>query len=95
MAKAISHPQSKKCLISPSQTMNMMTAPSKPGMNEPMIALRMVPRRTIQIASRNFALSFPTRDLPDIQRNGATIIVPTMILIRMLTMSICLNLLLL
>ena len=65
--------------------MKIITAPRKPGITALMTPLMIVPKRTIQIASKNFALSFPTRDLPDIQRNGATIIVPTMMLIRMLT----------
>ena len=30
MAKAITHPQSKKCLINPSQTMNIITAATNP-----------------------------------------------------------------
>jgi hypothetical protein len=89
IAKAITHPQSKKCLISPSHIMKVIIAERRIGrFNAPMASLIMIPRRTIQMASKNFALSFPTRDLPEIHRNGTTIIVVTTTLIRNSTGSI-------
>jgi len=54
----LGNPQSKKCFINASQTMNIIIAdiklPTKAATTEPII----VPRTTIQIASVNFALRF-------------------------------------
>ena len=64
IAKAFNHPQSKKCLISASQTMNIITVAAKPPIKAPTTAPMAVPKRTIHTASRNFALSLPTSALP-------------------------------
>ena len=63
IANAINHPQSKKCLISASQTMNITTAATKPPTKAPTTAPMTVPKRTIHTASRNFAFSLPTSAL--------------------------------
>jgi hypothetical protein len=93
IANAISQPQSKKCLISPSQTMNIIMAAIIPPMKRlksPTMLPITIPRVTIQIASVNFAFSLPTSVLPTIQRMGETTIMPTMMLINnpMISMSI-------
>ena len=76
IAKAINHPQSKKCLINASQTMNIITADIKLPKKAPTTAPMTVPRTTIQMASVNFALSFPANALPTSQSIGATTIMP-------------------
>jgi hypothetical protein len=82
IANAISQPQSKKCLINASQTMNMIKAAIKPPMRAPTIAPITTPRMTIQIASVNFAFSLPTSVLPTSQSMGAMIITATTTLIN-------------
>ena len=67
---AFSHPQSKKCLIKPSQRIKIIIEaiiPEKNALKTPPIT---VPRTTIHKASINLALLAPTRSLPAIQSTG-------------------------
>jgi len=75
MASAASHPQSKKCFTSASQSISWMIKAIMPEKRAPKSVPITVPRTIIQIASVNFALSFPTIDLPDSQRKGDRIMV--------------------
>ena len=59
ITNAFIHPQSKKCLIIASQTISNIIAAIKLPMNAPTTVFMMVPRKTIQSPSVNFALSFP------------------------------------
>lgn len=70
IANAFSHPQSKKCFTSPNQTNSIIIDAMKPVKKKPKTAPRTAPRSTIQRASVNFALSLPTKSLPEIQRTG-------------------------
>ena len=79
IANAFNHPQSKKCFINASQTMNIIIADIKLPTRAPTTAPMIVPITTIQMASVNFALSFPTNALPTSQSIGATTIMPMMI----------------
>ena len=82
IANAISHPQSKKCLINASQTTNMIIAAIKPPISAPTIAPMKTPRATIQMASVNFAFCLPTSALPTSQSTGATMMMATIMLIK-------------
>jgi len=75
MASAFSHPQSKKCFTKASHIISRMMAAMKPEKKAPNNVPITVPRTTIQMASVNFAFSFPTMALPDNQRKGEIIIV--------------------
>ena len=81
MASAFSHPQSKKCFTTASQSISWMMAAMKPVKKAPKNVPTKVPMTTIHMASVNFAFSFPTSDLPDSQRTGASTIVLIMMLI--------------
>lgn len=73
IASAFSHPQSKKCLIMRSQSISWMTAATKPVNIAPKSEPTTVPTTIIQMASVNFAFSFPTSALPASQRTGERI----------------------
>ena len=88
IAKAFSQPQSKKCLISASQTMNITIAAINPPTKAPSTAPITVPRTAIQRASVNFALSLPASSLPAIHSTGASITAATTIYINIPTGSI-------
>jgi len=77
MARAFSHPQSKKCFTNASQSISWMMEAIKPMNKAPKSAPITVPRMTIQMASVNFAFSFPASALPDSQRTGESIMVFT------------------
>ncbi len=81
ITKAFIHPQSKKCLINANQTINNIIVAIKLPINAPTTVFIMVPRKTIQRASVNFALPFPAINLPEIQRAGERNIVPITICI--------------
>ena len=70
ITSALSHPQSKKCLISASQTISKTIVATKLFMNVPTSVFMIDPRKTIQSASVNFALSFPAIRRPEIQSAG-------------------------
>lgn len=81
MASAFSQPQSKKCFTIKSQIISWMMAAIKPVNKAPKKVPTKVPTMTIQMASVNFAFSFPTRALPESQRTGESIIVLTIMCI--------------
>lgn len=85
---AFIHPQSKKCLIRANQTINNIIVAIKLPINAPTTALMMEPRKIIQSASVNFALSFPAINLPEIQSAGESRIVVITICIIIPTRSI-------
>ena len=87
ITNAFSQPQSKKCLINASQTINIIIADIKLPRKAPTIAPMTVPKTTIQIASVLFAFCPPTNALPTSQRIGATTIMPTTICISNATKS--------
>ena len=78
---AFIHPQSKKCLISASQIINNIIVAIKLPINAPTTVFMIIPRKAIQSASVNFALSFPAINLPEIQRAGESNTVPITICI--------------
>ena len=78
MTSAFSHPQSKKCFASASQSISWMPKAMMPEKRAPRSVPIKVPRIIIQTASMNFALSFPTITLPDSQRTGDSMMVFTM-----------------
>ena len=77
MASAVSHPQSKKCFTNASQSISWINKAIMPEKRAPKSVPITVPRTIIHTASVNLALSFPTIDLPDSQRNGDRIMVFT------------------
>jgi len=77
MASALSHPQSKKCFNKASQIISWIMTAIIPVKKAPKNVPITVPRMTIQMASVNFAFSFPTSALPESQRTGEIIIVFT------------------
>ncbi len=88
IANALSQPQSKKCFISRSHTKNIIIDAIKPPIKAPIIAPIIMPKTTIQIASVNFALSFPAKERPTSQSIGAMTIIATTICIKSPTISI-------
>jgi len=75
MASAFSHPQSKKCFTKASQIISWIMAAIIPVKKAPKNVPITVPMMTIQIASVNFAFSFPTSARPDSQRIGEIMMV--------------------
>jgi len=73
IARAFSHPQSKKRLTSASQIINWIMEAMKPLKSDPKNAPMTVPRITIHMASVNFALSFPESALPESHNTGDSI----------------------
>lgn len=94
IARALSHPVSKKCRIRNSQTKNIIMAPIRlpttPSSSALNITPMSVPRNAIQSASVNFALLLPASSLPAIQSTGARIIVETIncIIVAMISISL-------
>jgi hypothetical protein len=88
ITNAFIQPVSKKCLIKPSQTKNIIIDAIKPPTNTFTTVPIMIPRTTIQIASVNFALCLPAKALPTNQRIGAITIMATTICINKATKSI-------
>lgn len=82
IANALSQPQSKKCLMSPSQTKNIIIDAIKPPINQPTIAPMTMPNTTIQMASVNLAFSLPAKALPTSQSIGAMMIIAMTICIK-------------
>lgn len=82
IANDFNHPQSKKCFTKASHIISRITKAVMPLKKAPKSVLIKVPRTTIQIASVNFAFSFPTSALPESQRTGET-----MIALRMMLMT--------
>lgn len=81
IASAFSHPVSKKYFTVASQSNSWMMEALIPVKKAPKSVPTTVPSMTIQMASVNFALSFPTIALPDSQRTGDSIIVFTIMFI--------------
>ena len=77
IARAISHPQSKKCFTSASQTISCIILAIMPVNIAENIEPKRVPIKIIQIASVNFAFSFPTSALPASHKTGESMIVGT------------------
>jgi len=65
ITNAFSHPQSKKCFTRASHSISRIMAAMMPEKKAPKNVPTTVPRMTIQMASVNFAFSFPTIALPD------------------------------
>jgi len=63
----------------------------KPVKTAPKSEATTVPMTTIQMASVNFAFSFPTIALPESHRTGDTKMVPTMILIASMSKLIAMQ----
>jgi len=91
MTNAFSHPVSKKYFTIASQSINWMIAAITPEKTAPKSAPTTVPMMTIQMASVNFAFSFPTIALPDSHRTGDIKIVPTMILMTSMSKLIAMQ----
>ncbi len=80
IASAFNHPQSKKCFTKASQIISWIKEASQPhpAKKAPKSVPITVPKITIQMASVNFALSFPASALPESQKTGDSIMVFTM-----------------
>ena len=64
MARAFSHPQSKKCLTINSQSISWIKAAIKPEKKIPKSVPTTVPMTIVSMASVNLAFSFPAIALP-------------------------------
>ena len=82
ITNALIQPQSKKCLISASQTMNMIIEAMMPPINQSTTEPMTMPKTTIQMASVNFAFCLPASALPTSQSTGATTMMATTICIK-------------
>jgi len=86
IANALSQPQSKKCLISPSHIINIIIEETIPPKREPTSQFTIepitMPSTTIQMASVNLAFCLPASALPTSHSTGATTIIATTICIK-------------
>jgi hypothetical protein len=82
IAKALSHPQSKKCFIKASQIIASIIKVSQPEKRTPNIEPTITPIAIIAIASVNLAFSLPTNPLPESHNAGDNTIIAIIMLIN-------------